>query len=146
MVGLFSAGRGEEEGKMGVSDEEEREGGKPGEGVRGVAGLEGGNEDGFECVSSAELSDSLRKWVYLVLGTSSMVIPQYQFLYPCKSTQAPVIQSKSLFQYSKFPSTGHTAVCPSASASELNPSVLRSVPGSLNGAVLKMASSRMNAG
>lgn len=73
MVGLFSAGRGEEGGRMGVRDEEEKEVGRPGEGVRGVAGLEGGNEDGLEVVSSAELSDSLRKWVYLVLGTSSIL-------------------------------------------------------------------------
>lgn len=74
MVGLFSAGRGEEGGKMGVRDEEEREDGKPGEGVRGVAGLEGGKEDGLEFVSSVELSDSLLKWVYLVFGTSSMIL------------------------------------------------------------------------
>lgn len=73
VVGLFSAGRGEEGGSMGVRDEEEKEVGRPGEGVRGVAGLEGGNEDGLEVVSSAELSDSLRKWVYLVLGTSSIL-------------------------------------------------------------------------
>lgn len=73
VVGLFSAGRGEEGGRMGVRDEEEKEVGRPGEGVRGVAGLEGGNEDGLEVVSSAELSDSLRKWVYLVLGTSSIL-------------------------------------------------------------------------
>lgn len=58
---------------MGVRDEEEKEVGRPGEGVRGVTGLEGGNEDGLEVVSSAELSDSLRKWVYLVLGTSSIL-------------------------------------------------------------------------
>lgn len=73
VVGLFSAGLGEEGGSMGVRDEEEKEVGRPGEGVRGVAGLEGGNEDGLEVVSSAELSDSLRKWVYLVLGTSSIL-------------------------------------------------------------------------
>lgn len=73
VVGLFSAGRGEEGGRMGVRDEEEKEVGRPGEGVRGVAGLEGGNEEGLEVVSSAELSDSLRKWVYLVLGTSSIL-------------------------------------------------------------------------
>lgn len=73
VVGLFSAGRGEEGGKMGVRDEDEREEGKPGEGVSGVAGLEGGNDDGFELVSSVELRDSLRKWVYLVFGTSSMM-------------------------------------------------------------------------
>lgn len=79
MVGLFSAGRGEVGGKMGVRDEEEREEGKPGEGVRGVAGLEGGNDDGLEFVSSFELSDSLRKWVYLVLGTSSILILQRVF-------------------------------------------------------------------
>lgn len=96
MVGLFSAGRGEEGGKMGVRDEEERDEGRPGEGVRGVAGLEGGKDDGLEFVSSVELSDSLRKWVYLVFGTSSIVSLQCRFLYPRKSTQALVIQSKSL--------------------------------------------------
>lgn len=69
VVGLFSACWGEEEGgKMGVRDEEEREEGKPGEGVRGVTGLEGGNDDGLEFVSSVELSDSLRKWVYFVFS------------------------------------------------------------------------------
>lgn len=73
VVGLFSTGRGEDGGKMGVRDDEEREEGKPGEGVRGVAGVEGGNGDGLEVVSSVELRDSLRKWVYLVLGTSSMM-------------------------------------------------------------------------
>ena len=73
VVGLFSAGRGELGGKMGVRDEDESEEGKPGDGVRGVAGLEGGNDDGFEFVSSVELSDSLRKCVYLVFGTSSIM-------------------------------------------------------------------------
>lgn len=68
VVGLFSACWGEEGGKMGVRDEEEREEGKPGEGVRGVTGLEGGNDDGLEFVSSVELSDSLRKWVYFVFS------------------------------------------------------------------------------
>lgn len=81
VVGLFSAGRGEEGGKMGVRDEEEKEEGRPGEGVRGVAGLEGGNDDGLEFVSSVELSDSLRKWVYLVFGTSSILTSKSQFLY-----------------------------------------------------------------
>lgn len=95
VVGLFSAGRGEEGGKIGVRDEEEREEGKPGEGVSGVAGLEGGNEDGLEFVSSVELSDSLRKWVYLVFGTSSITNLPCQFLFPHKSTQALMIQSKS---------------------------------------------------
>lgn len=88
VVGLFSAGRGEEEGgRMGVRDEEEKEEGKPGEGVSGVAGLEGGNDDGLEFVSSVELSDSLRKWVYLVFGTSSIMNLQCQFLYSHKSTR-----------------------------------------------------------
>lgn len=106
-MGLFSAGRGDEGGKMGVRDEEEREEGKPGEGVRGVAGLEGGNEDGLEFVSSVELSDSLRKWVYLVLGTSSIMNLQCQFLYPHKSTQ-----SKSLcLTIQSFSVEGHTAIC-----------------------------------
>lgn len=66
---------------MGVRDEEEKEEGRPGEGVRGVAGLEGGNDDGLEFVSSVELSDSLRKWVYLVFGTSSILTSKSQFLY-----------------------------------------------------------------
>lgn len=117
MVGLFSAGRGEEGGKMGVRDEEEREEGKPGEGVSGVAGLEGGNGDGLEFVSSVELSDSLRKWVYLVFGTSSIMNLQRQFLYPHKSTQALVIQSKSLcLSIQSFSLKGHTAICLSPSA------------------------------
>lgn len=93
MVGLFSVGRGEEGGNMGVRDEEEREEGKPGEGVSGVAGLEGGNEDGLEFVSSLELSDSLRKWVYLVFGTSSIMNLQCHFLCLCPPL---VMQSKSL--------------------------------------------------
>lgn len=103
VVGLFSAGRGEAGGKMGVRDEEDREDGNPGEGVRGVAGLEGGNDDGLELVSSVELSDSLRKWVYLVFGTSSIINRQCLFLDPHKSTQALVIQSKVFSShYSKF--------------------------------------------
>lgn len=73
VVGLFSVGRGEVGGKMGVSEEEEREDGKPGEGVRGVTGLEGGNDDGLEFVSSVELNDSLRMWVYLAFWTSSII-------------------------------------------------------------------------
>lgn len=60
VVGLFSARRGEEGGRMGVREEEEREEGSPG-GVRGVAGVEGGREKGLELVSSFELRDSLRK-------------------------------------------------------------------------------------
>lgn len=116
VVGLFSAGRGEEGGKMGVRDEEEREEGKPGEGVSGVAGLEGGNDDGLEFVSSVELSDSLRKWVYLVFGTSSIMNLQCQFLYPCKSTEALVIQSTSLcLRIQSFSLKGHTAICLSCS-------------------------------
>lgn len=82
VVGLFSAGRGEAGAKMGVRDEEEREEGKPGEGVRGVAGLDGGKDDGLEFVSSVELSESLRIWVYLGLGTSSMTDPQCKFFCP----------------------------------------------------------------
>lgn len=58
---------------MGVREEEDRDEGSPGEGVSGVMGLEGGNDDGLELVSSVELSDSLRKWLYLVFGTSSIV-------------------------------------------------------------------------
>lgn len=79
VVGLFSAGRGEQGGKMGVREEEEREEGTPGEGVSGVAGLEGGKEEGLELVSSVELSDSLRKWVYFVFGASSIMNLQCQF-------------------------------------------------------------------
>ncbi|KAF3839732.1 hypothetical protein F7725_018449 [Dissostichus mawsoni] len=51
-------------GKMGVRDEEEKEEGKPGEGVSGPAGLDGGNDDGLEFVSSVELSDSLRNFAF----------------------------------------------------------------------------------
>lgn len=79
VVGLFSAGRGEQGGKMGVREEEEREEGTPGEGVSGVMGLEGGKEEGLELVSSVELSDSLRKWVYFVFGASSIMNLQWQF-------------------------------------------------------------------
>lgn len=73
VVGLFSAGRGEQGGKMGVREEEEREEGIPGEGVSGVMGLDGRKDEGSELVSSVELSDSLRKWVYFVLGASSIM-------------------------------------------------------------------------
>lgn len=112
---------------MGVSDEDEREEGKPGEGVRGVAG-EGGKDDGLEFVSSVELSDSLRKWVYLVFGTSSIMNLQCQFLYPCKSTQALVIQSKSLcLSIQSFSLNGHAAICLSLSVQELYPSAWLSV-------------------
>lgn len=79
VVGLFSAGRGEQGGKMGAREEEEREEGTPGEGVSGVTGLEGGKEEGLEVVSSVELSDSLRKWVYFVFGASSIINLQCQF-------------------------------------------------------------------
>lgn len=78
VVGLFSAGRGERGGKMGAREEEEREEGKPGEGVSGVTGLEGGKEEGLELVSSVELSDSLRKWVYFAFGASSILNLQRQ--------------------------------------------------------------------
>lgn len=108
VVGLFSAGRGEAGGKMGVRDEEDREDGKPGEGVRGVAGLEGGNDDGLELVSSVELSDSLRKWVYLVFGTSSIINRQCLFLNPHKSTQAQKSFSLTIQSFSR---KGHTAIC-----------------------------------
>lgn len=105
-MGLFSAGRGEEGGKMGVRDEEEREEGKPGEGVRGVAGLEGGNEDGLEFDSSVELRDSLRKWVYLVFGTSSILKVQFVCFLFVFSTRVHVGASNaikvSLSQHSKF--------------------------------------------
>lgn len=57
VVGLFSAGRGEAGGRMGVRDVEEGEEGRPG-GVRGVKGAGGEKE---EFVSSVELRDSLRK-------------------------------------------------------------------------------------
>lgn len=103
MVGLFSAWRGDEGGKMGVRDEEEREDGKPGEGVSGVAGLEGGNDDGLELVSSAELSDSLRKWVYLVFGTSSIMNLQSQVscMYP-REVHAGSTDSIKVFFVSVF--------------------------------------------
>lgn len=65
---------------MGVREEEEREEGIPGEGVSGLTGLEGGTEEGLELVSSAELRDSLRKWVYLVFGASSIMNLQRRFL------------------------------------------------------------------
>lgn len=77
-MGLFSAGRGEQGGKMGAREEEEREEGKPGEGVSGVTGLEGGKEEGLELVPSVELSDSLRKWVYFAFGASSILNLQRQ--------------------------------------------------------------------
>lgn len=80
VVGLFSAGWGEQGGKMGVREEEEREEGIPGEGVSGLTGLEGGTEEGLELVSSVELRDSLRKWVYFVFGASSIMNLQCQFL------------------------------------------------------------------
>lgn len=108
VVGLFSAGRGEEGGKMGVRDEEEREEGRPGEGVSGVAGLEGGNEDGLEFESSVELRDSLRKWVYLVFGTSSILKVQFVcfFVVFFSHTHVHVGASNaikvSLSQHSKF--------------------------------------------
>lgn len=70
-----------------MREEEEREDGSPGVGVRGVVGLEGGNDDGLEFVSSVELRDSLRKWVYLVFGTSSIMNLQSQFFYSCMSTE-----------------------------------------------------------
>ena len=72
VVGLFSAGRGDDGGRMGVREEEEKDEGRPGEGVKGVGGVEGGREEGLEFVSSVELRDSLRKKVYLVFGTSSI--------------------------------------------------------------------------
>lgn len=80
VVGLFSAGRGEQGGKMGVREEEEREEGTPG-GVSGVTGLEGGKEEGLELVSSVELSDSLRKWVYFLFGASSIMNLQCQVFF-----------------------------------------------------------------
>lgn len=64
---------------MGVREEEEREEGIPGEGVSGVTGLEGGKEEGLELLSSVELRDSLRKWVYFVFGASSIMNLQCQF-------------------------------------------------------------------
>ncbi len=70
VVGLFSACCGDEGGRMGVSEEEEREGGIPG-GVSGVRGAEEGREE-LDAVSSVELKESLLKGVYLVLGISSI--------------------------------------------------------------------------
>lgn len=72
---------------MGVREEEDRDEGSPGDGVRGVTGLEGGNDDWLELVSSVELRDSLRKWLYLVFGTSSIVNLQCQFLFSWESTE-----------------------------------------------------------
>lgn len=66
---------------MGVREEEDRDEGSPGEGVSGVMGLEAGNDDGLELVSSVELRDSLRKWLYLVFGTSSIVNLQCRFVF-----------------------------------------------------------------
>lgn len=77
---------------MGVREEEDRDEGSPGEGVRGVVGLDGGNDDGLELVSSVELRDSLRKWLYLVFGTSSMVDLQCQFLLSWESTEERVVK------------------------------------------------------
>lgn len=70
VVGLFSAGRGDVGGRIGASDEEDRDEAMLG-GVRGVRGAEEGR-DGLEAVSSVELNESLLKGVYLVLGTSSI--------------------------------------------------------------------------
>lgn len=70
VVGLFSAGRGDVGGRIGASDEEDRDEAMLG-GVRGVRGAEEGRE-GLEAVSSVELNESLLKGVYLVLGTSSI--------------------------------------------------------------------------
>lgn len=73
VVGLFSAGRGDVGGRIGASDEEDKDEAIPG-GVRGVRGAEEGRE-GLEAVSSVELNESLLKGVYLVLGTSSISLP-----------------------------------------------------------------------
>lgn len=70
VVGLFSAGRGDVGGRIGASDEEDRDEAMLG-GVRGVRGAEEGRE-GLDAVSSVELNESLLKGVYLVLGTSSI--------------------------------------------------------------------------
>lgn len=115
-MGLFSAGRGEVGGKMGVRDEEEREEGKPGEGVRGVAGLEGGNGEGLEVVSSVELRDSLRMWVYLVFCTSSMMnLQSFSFFVIILLEQVHSGCSDStkvfLFHNSEFFQKGHSFVC-----------------------------------
>lgn len=91
VVGLFSAWRGDAGGRMGVREEEDRDEGSPGEGVRGVVGTDGGSDDGLELVSSVELRDSLRKWEYLVFGTSSMVNLQRRFLYSWESTEEQVV-------------------------------------------------------
>lgn len=113
VVGLFSAGQGEQGGKMGVREEEETEEGKPGEGVSGVTGLEGGKDDGLELVSSVELSDSLRKWVYFVFEASSILYLQCQtvFLFSiCIHTGSGIAikAQTSLCRRSKFLSkTGH---------------------------------------
>lgn len=77
VVGLFSAARGEVGGRIGASDEEDRDEAMLG-GVRGVRGAEDGRE-GLEAVSSVELNESLLKGVYLVLGMSSIFAFVYQF-------------------------------------------------------------------
>ena len=91
VVGLFSTGRGDDGGRMGVREDEEKDKGRPGEGVRGVAGVEGGSEEGLEFVSSVELRDSLRKKVYLVFGMSSIVG------FFCETSQALELQSFLFF-------------------------------------------------
>lgn len=80
---------------MGVREEEDRDEGSPGEGVSGVTGLEGGSDDGLELVSSVELRDSLRKWLYLVLGTSSIVDLLCQFLFSWEPTEERVTEQVS---------------------------------------------------
>lgn len=76
-----------------------------------MTGLDGGKEEGLELVSSVELSDSLRKWVYLVFGESSIVnLPVSGFFFPflfsniCIYTgSGNVIKAESsLSQRSKF--------------------------------------------
>lgn len=145
MVGLFSACLGDVGGKMGVSDEEEREDGKPGEGVSGVTGLEGGNDDGLEFVSSVELNDSLRMWVYLAFCTSSIIM-QGEILSPHWLQRFKVFLSHN----SKFPFErryNHLSFLLTARA--LHPSVwlsvLHSLPSSQKQTAIKLALSTTSA-
>lgn len=133
VVGLFSAWRGDAGGRIGVREEEEREDGSPGVGVRGVVGLEGGNDDGLEFVSSVELRDSLRKWVYLVFGTSSIMNLQSQFFYSCMSTEMLTIFYQSFVYIKSFSQERCPTIGLNSAAQETHPSVWLSLFCSLPG-------------
>lgn len=123
MVGLFSAWRGDAGGRMGVREEEDRDEGSPGEGVSGVTGLEGGSDDGLELVSSVELRDSLRKWLYLVFGTSSIVNRQRQFLFSRDNPRRSESLNKFCLGLKSFSQERRLAICLRGSARETHPSV-----------------------